>query len=152
MQVLHGMKTDDPSYVFKVDAASGKTLWKVERPTNAIRESPDSYTTPALLQYQGKTEIVITGGDVVTGHDPATGKELWRADGLNPQNNPNFRIVASPIIAGDLIIAPDTRTTARWPSGPVARATSLVRTSHGNLSSAGPTCPHRSATAPTCTS
>ena len=35
-----------------------------------------------------QTEIVITGGDVVTGHDPATGKELWRADGLNPENNP----------------------------------------------------------------
>ena len=106
VQVLHGMKTDDPSYVFKVDAATGKTLWKVERPTNAIRESPDSYTTPALLQYGGKTEIVITGGDVVTGHDPATGKELWRVNGLNPDNNPNYRIVASPIIAGDLIIAP----------------------------------------------
>jgi len=104
--VLHGMKTDDPSYVLKVDAASGKTLWQVERPTNAIRESPDAYTTPALLQYDGRTEIVITGGDVVTGHDPSNGQELWRADGLNPQNNPAYRIVASPIIAGDLIIAP----------------------------------------------
>ena len=106
VQVLHGMKTDDPSYLLRIDAATGKTLWRVERPTNAIRESPDSYTTPALLQYGGKTEIVITGGDVVTGHDPATGKELWRVNGLNPENNPNYRIVASPIIAGDLIIAP----------------------------------------------
>ncbi len=104
--VLHGMKTDDPSYILKIDAASGKTLWHVERPTNAIRESPDAYITPALLQYDGRTEIVITGGDVVTGHDPSTGKELWRADGLNPNNNPAYRIVASPIIAGDLIIAP----------------------------------------------
>jgi len=104
--VLHGMKTDDPSYVLKIDAATGETKWRVERPTDAIRESPDAYTTPALLQYDGKTEIVITGGDVVTGHDPGTGQELWRADGLNPDNNPAYRIVASPIIAGDLIIAP----------------------------------------------
>jgi outer membrane protein assembly factor BamB len=106
VQVLHGMKTDDPSYVMKIDGKSGKTLWRVERPTKAIRESPDSYTTPALLQHDGKTEIVITGGDVVTGHDPATGKELWRADGLNPENIPSYRIVASPLIAGGLIIAP----------------------------------------------
>jgi outer membrane protein assembly factor BamB len=106
VQVLHGMKTDDPSYVMKIDGKSGKTLWKVERPTNAIRESPDSYTTPALLQYSGATEIVITGGDVVTGHDPATGKELWRVNGLNPENIPSYRIVASPLIAGGLIIAP----------------------------------------------
>jgi outer membrane protein assembly factor BamB len=106
VQVLHGMKTDDPSYVMKIDAASGKTLWRVERPTDAIRESPDSYTTPALLRYGNATEIVITGGDVVTGHDPATGKELWRADGLNPSNNPFNRIVASPLVNGGLIYAP----------------------------------------------
>src|SRR6185503_322160 len=85
---------------------SGKTIWKVERPTAAIRESPDSYTTPRLLRYGKNIEIVITGGDCVTGHDPATGKELWRASGLNPDNDPNYRIVASPVTHGDLIIAP----------------------------------------------
>ena len=106
VQVLHGMKTDDPSYILRVDGATGKTLWRVERPTNAIRESPDSYTTPALLRYGNTKEIVISGGDVVTGHDPATGKEIWRVDGLNPSNNPNYRIIASPLIAGEMVIAP----------------------------------------------
>jgi outer membrane protein assembly factor BamB len=106
VQVLHGMRTDDPSYILKIDGKSGKTLWRVERPTNAIRESPDAYTTPALLPIGNTTEIVITGGDVVTGHDPATGKELWRANGLNPENIASYRIVASPVITGGLIIAP----------------------------------------------
>jgi outer membrane protein assembly factor BamB len=104
--VLHGMKTDDPSYLLKIDAKSGKTIWKVERPTNAIRESPDAYITPALLQHGGTTEIVLNGGDVVTGHDPASGRELWRVNGLNPDNNPAYRIIASPLIAGGIIIAP----------------------------------------------
>ncbi|HEU4834537.1 MAG TPA: PQQ-binding-like beta-propeller repeat protein [Pyrinomonadaceae bacterium] len=106
VQVLHGMKTDDASYVMRIDKKNGKTLWKVDRPTNAIRESPDSYTTPALLRYGKTTEIVITGGDCVTGHDPANGKELWRANGLNPDNNPSYRIVASPIIFDSIIYAP----------------------------------------------
>jgi len=35
VQVLHGMKTDEPSYVLKIDAATGKTLWRVVRPTSA---------------------------------------------------------------------------------------------------------------------
>lgn len=104
--VLHGMKTDDPSYLLKIDAKSGKTIWKAERPTSAIRESPDAYVTPALLQYKGTTEIVLNGGDIVTGHDPASGKELWRVNGLNPDNNPNYRIIASTLVAGDMIIAP----------------------------------------------
>jgi outer membrane protein assembly factor BamB len=106
VQVLHGMKTDDPSYLLRIDKATGKTVWRVERPTNARMESPDSYTTPALLRYGTTTEIVVTGGDVVTGHDPATGKELWRVDGLNPDNDGNYRIVASPVVHGETIIAP----------------------------------------------
>ena len=106
VQVLHGMKTDEPSYVMRIDKKNGKTLWKVDRPTNAISESPDSYTTPALLRYGKTTEIVITGGDCATGHDPANGKELWRANGLNPENNPFYRIVASPIVFNEIIYAP----------------------------------------------
>jgi outer membrane protein assembly factor BamB len=106
VQVLHGMKTDEPSYVMRINKTTGKNVWKVDRATNAIRESPDSYTTPALLRYGKTIEIVITGGDVVTGHDPATGKELWRANGLNPDNQPFYRIVASPIVSGDMIYAP----------------------------------------------
>jgi len=106
VQVLHGMKTDDPSYLMRIDTKNGKTLWKVERPTNAVRESPDSYSTPGLLRQGKNVEIVITGGDCVTGHDPSTGKELWRANGLNPDNNPSYRIVASPVIFNDIIYAP----------------------------------------------
>jgi outer membrane protein assembly factor BamB len=106
VQVLHGMRTDDPSYVLRIDKASGKTLWRVERPTGAIRESPDSYTTPALVTVGGKRELVITGGDVVTGHDLETGKELWRGGGFNPDNNPAHRIIASPVTSGDVVYAP----------------------------------------------
>ena len=119
VQVLHGMKTDDPSYVLRIDKATGKTVWHVERPTKAQRESPDAYTTPALLQYDGKTEIVISGGDAVTGHDPETGKELWRVDGLNPENRGDYRIVASPTVMGGLIVSPSRNNplTAIRPGG-----------------------------------
>jgi outer membrane protein assembly factor BamB len=106
--VLHGMHTDDPSYVVKVDGKSGKSLWKVERPTDAIRESPDAYTTPVVARVGKSIEIVVSGGDIVTGHDPATGKELWRSRGLNPDNNPFYRIIASPL-AGDGIVYAPTR-------------------------------------------
>ena len=106
VQVLHGMRTDDPSYLLRIDAATGDTVWRVERPTRARRESPDSYSTPALLRYDGVTEIVLTGGDAVTGHDPGTGDELWRADGLNPRRQGHYRIVASPVVHDGVIYAP----------------------------------------------
>lgn len=101
--VLHGMRTDEPSYLLRIDAKSGKTVWRAERPTPAIMESPDSYITPGLLRMGSKTELIISGGDCVTGHDLNTGSELWRAYGLNPNNNPDFRIVNSPLISDGMI-------------------------------------------------
>ena len=106
VQVLHGMKTRDPSYVMRIDKKTGKNVWRIIRPTDAILESPDSYTTPALLKYAGHTEIVITGGDAVTGHDPATGAELWRGKGFNLNKDPNYRIIASPVVYDGVIYAP----------------------------------------------
>ncbi|MFQ5674903.1 MAG: PQQ-binding-like beta-propeller repeat protein, partial [bacterium] len=109
LQVLHGYRTDDPSYLVALDALTGKEIWRQERPTDAIAESPDAYTTPTLLQYDGQTQIVVTGADYVTGYDPGTGKEIWRAAGLNPKRRRNYRIVASPIVVNGMIYAPSRR-------------------------------------------
>jgi outer membrane protein assembly factor BamB len=106
IEVLHGMRTDDPSYIVSLNAQNGKVQWRQERPTDAISESPDAYTTPVLLEYEGRTQIVISGGDYVTGHDPKTGKEIWRAAGLNPLKRRNYRVVPTPIIADGIIYAP----------------------------------------------
>jgi outer membrane protein assembly factor BamB len=106
VQVLHGMKTDDPSYLLRIDKNTGRTVWRQERPTAAIVEAPDAYTTPTVVKVNGRMEIVVSGGDIVTGHDPATGKELWRANGLNPTNHEYQRIIASPVVSGTTVFAP----------------------------------------------
>jgi outer membrane protein assembly factor BamB len=134
VQVLHGMKTDDPSYVLRISKANGRTIWRVERPTIAQRESPDSYTTPAIVRHGDALELVITGGDAVTGHDLNTGKELWRADSLNPTNDLAYRIVASPVVQGELIIAPSRERPmlAMRPGGRGNVASSHILWSFGN--------------------
>ena len=106
VQVLHGSHTREPSYLLGLDAATGKNRFRVERPTPAIQESPDAYTTPAVARRGKAREIIVTGGDVVTGHDPQTGRELWRASGLNPDKEGNYRVVASPVAVGDVVVAP----------------------------------------------
>ncbi len=119
VQVLHGMKTDDPSYLLRIDPKSGKTLVRSERATDAVVESPDSYTTPQIWKDGKQEELIITGGDVVTGHDPISLKELWRANVLNPGNNPMNRIIASAVVKDGLIYCP-TRVkplTALRPGG-----------------------------------
>jgi outer membrane protein assembly factor BamB len=110
IQVLHGSHTAEPSYIVAFDALTGKPIWRQERRTDAVAECPDAYTTPALLGSGASAQIVISGGDYVTGHDPKTGKELWRAGGLNPQKRRNQRIVASPFVADGILYAPSRKT------------------------------------------
>jgi outer membrane protein assembly factor BamB len=109
VQVLHGMKTDDPSYVFAADKTTGKTIWKIERPTDAKSESPDNYATPQIATVDGKQQLVISGADYVTGHDLANGKELWRIGGFNPTDNPANRTIASSVVIGGNVFTTSTR-------------------------------------------
>ncbi len=109
VQVLHGMKTDDPSYVFAVEKDSGRTLWKVERATDAVGESPDNYATPQMVSVGGKLQLVISGADYVTGHDLDTGRELWRMGGFNPTGNAFNRTVASSLVIGENVFTPSMR-------------------------------------------
>ena len=103
--VLHGMTTDEPSYLVAYDGKTGKVAWRVERPTDAVGEGPDAYTTPLPRKVGDRTELVVVGGDIFTGHDPKTGKELWRCGGLNPRKDQWYRAVCSPAFVGDLVFA-----------------------------------------------
>lgn len=109
-QMLQGLFTDDPSYVFALDAVTGKPLWRVDRWTDAESETPDAYTSPTVVTVNGKKQIVVSGGAYVTGHDPENGKELWRGGGLNPTNSKNFRTISSPLVRDGMIFVP-TRVT-----------------------------------------
>ncbi|HNR37145.1 MAG TPA: PQQ-like beta-propeller repeat protein [Candidatus Hydrogenedentes bacterium] len=109
VQVLHGYTTTAPSYVMAFEGLTGKVLWRVERPTTARGESHDAYTTPTLVANDGKTQIVVSGGDYVTGHDPETGAEVWRAAGLNPRNSTRNRIIVSPVAVDGIVYACSSR-------------------------------------------
>lgn len=103
---LAGHTGDRDSYLLALEPASGKTLWKHVRPTQALLESMESYATPVpLTGADGKTQILIVGGDCLTGHDPATGEELWRGNGLNRKHGEWMRMVTSPVAAGTLAVA-----------------------------------------------
>ena len=88
------------SYLLALDAATGKTLWKHVRPTDAKGESTESYATPLLADIQGGKQIVLHGAEYLTGHDPKTGRELWRWQFV-PHGRENWQRVVSSAVAGD---------------------------------------------------
>jgi outer membrane protein assembly factor BamB len=103
---ISGAPWDRESYLLALDPATGKTLWKHVRPTDAKLESMESYASPVPhIGADGKAQILIVGGDCLTGHDPATGAELWRGYGLNRKRGEWMRVVPSPVSAAGLAIA-----------------------------------------------
>ncbi|SFI28961.1 outer membrane protein assembly factor BamB family protein [Planctomicrobium piriforme] len=98
-----------PSYLAAFDPATGKEVWKVDRQLDAPEEAAQSYSTPIVTTYKGQEQIIVLGADHVTCHDAANGKELWRVGNLNPDRERYFRSIASPVMAGDIVIAPYAR-------------------------------------------
>ncbi|MGC8886762.1 MAG: PQQ-binding-like beta-propeller repeat protein [Verrucomicrobiia bacterium] len=95
------------SFLLCLDPATGKTLWRNIRQTDAVNESMESYTTPIPHNGKNGLEILLLGGDYITAHNPQTGEEIWRCGGINPRQTDMqrnwFRIVPSPVPAGDII-------------------------------------------------
>ena len=98
-----------PSYLAAFDKTSGKSAWKVDRNLNAPEEAAQAYSTPVVEMVDGQERIYVLGADHATGHDAATGKELWRVGGLNPTQHQYFRSIAGPVLAGNMLIAPYAR-------------------------------------------
>jgi len=93
------------SYVLGIDPETGKDQFKVARPSDAVAESRESFGTPIPWERPAGTQILIAGGDCMTGHDPETGKEIWRAGGWNPEKIPHWRLVPSPVTWEGIAIA-----------------------------------------------
>ena len=103
-----------PSYLVAFDRKTGAVLWKHDRMLDAPEEAAQSYSTPLVVagnaDWNEPTEmLVVLGADHVTAHDAADGREIWRVGGLNPEGDKFFRSIASPVVAGEFVIAPYAR-------------------------------------------
>ncbi len=116
-QLIHGEgnpKTRE-ACVVALDGASGKEVWKVDRPSDAEAENEHSYAS-AMMYHDGATKLLLThGADFIVAHDLKDGHEVWRCGGLNRRDDPSLRydptlrFVASPVSVPGLIIAPSAK-------------------------------------------
>lgn len=117
LQLIHGpMKLDDDTRtgkVIRLDKATGKTVWEVDRITDAAFECKHSYASPCIYRHDGREFLLVHGADCITGHALADGREAWRFGGLNGptrtnprQHDKTFRFVASPGMTAGAIIVP----------------------------------------------
>ena len=93
------------SYLLALEPATGRELWRHVRPSDAVEESLEAFTTPQPAVLGGRKEILVAGGDHISGHDPATGAEYWRWGSWNPGKIGHWRLVTSPVAGGNVALA-----------------------------------------------
>lgn len=124
-------------FVIALDSTTGDTKWKFERPIKA--EKSFSFSTPSIIEVNGKKQLITAGSDILQAVEPSSGNEIWRIryDG--------FSVIPKPLYVGGLIlistgymrpeliaVAPDgkgdvTETHIKWRKANVAPNTpSLV--------------------------
>ena len=90
------------SFLLAVEPATGKEIWKRARKGEAKDGAQEAYTTPIPFENGGRSEILMAGADTLSSHDPNTGEEIWRWNGvLNPENS---RTVVSAVPADSVIL------------------------------------------------
>jgi outer membrane protein assembly factor BamB len=98
-------------WVIALDKTTGQDVWKVKRPSDAVGESREAYSSPCLWTTGGETTLVVLGADYATGHQLSDGKEIWRLTDLNPKTKYStaLRIISSPVASPDLLVVPTAR-------------------------------------------
>jgi outer membrane protein assembly factor BamB len=97
--VLHGdmlivcWDHERDSFLYALDKRTGKTLWKV------ARDEKTSWSTPLIVELEGKPQVIVSATKRVRGYDLATGTQLWECAGLSDN------VVSSPVYYRGLVIA-----------------------------------------------
>lgn len=63
------------SFIAAFDVSTGRPVWRTDR------DEIPSWSTPAILEANGRAELVTQATRFTRGYNPATGKELWRLSG-----------------------------------------------------------------------
>jgi outer membrane protein assembly factor BamB len=71
----------DVQYLVALDKRTGQTAWKADRSADFRDSVPyqrKAYTTPLLIEWDGRRQLVSVAARAAYGHDPRDGRELWR--------------------------------------------------------------------------
>ncbi|RKU24503.1 hypothetical protein C6499_16940 [Candidatus Poribacteria bacterium] len=79
------------SFITALDKRTGDVLWKTER------DERTTWSSPIIVEYNGKAQVITTGTNRVRSYDLATGELLWDGEGLTANSIP------SPVAAGEYV-------------------------------------------------
>lgn len=79
------------SFIAAVDKRTGKEVWRT------VRDQRRSWATPLIVKAGPRAELVTSGPNRIIAYDPANGRQLWQAPGV--ESNP----IPSPVFGDGLV-------------------------------------------------
>ena len=92
------------SWLAAFEKSSGAIAWKVSRNYETPTEGDHGYTTPLVIQHDGKEALLVWGAEHMTIHDAADGQVLWSCGNFNPESNKLWPAIATPVIVDDMAV------------------------------------------------
>jgi outer membrane protein assembly factor BamB len=78
-------------FIIALDAETGRTRWKIDR------DEPTSWATPLIVEYKGKTQVIVNATNRVRSYDLDNGKVLWECGGQT------INAIPSPVTDGSVV-------------------------------------------------
>ena len=103
------------SWVAAFDKKTGELRWKVARNYETPVEGDNAYTTPLVIEHEGKESLLIWGGQHVTAHDASNGELFWWCGDFNPKQTGYWPQVASPVIGKGVVVVASGRADKGQP-------------------------------------
>jgi outer membrane protein assembly factor BamB len=75
---------EEGSALICLEAKTGKDKWRAER------DEKTSWNTPLVVEYKGKTQVIVNGTKRIRGYDLENGKELWQCGGMTTNAIPSI--------------------------------------------------------------
>jgi outer membrane protein assembly factor BamB len=101
--LILAMENVGESFAAGIDVKTGENRWRVPRQRGIV------WTTPLVIDNQGRPEVLLQAPGEIASHDPATGKKLWSVQG-------GFSAIPSAVAGDGMIFAPGGKFTALRPS------------------------------------
>jgi outer membrane protein assembly factor BamB len=82
---------EDEDFIVALDKRTGEERWRRDR------DEITSWTTPLIVEHDGKAQVVVSATGAVRGYDLATGEDLWHTPGMT------VNAIPSPVHAGGVV-------------------------------------------------
>ncbi|MHC4875169.1 MAG: outer membrane protein assembly factor BamB family protein [Planctomycetota bacterium] len=92
------------SWLAAFDKVSGEIAWKVARNYDTPVECDHGYTTPLVIEHQGRESILVWGAQHLTIHNAADGQVAWSCGNFNPDGNKLWPQIATPVLVNDIAV------------------------------------------------